>query len=167
MKLLSKRGFSLIELMIVLVIIVIIAMLVGTSKILVTDTAMRLELNKLHAVCQYAQRYAMASNQSQVITFNIPANTYRFHDREEKLVSGIQFGFIPGVKGPPAHPVSALSKPITFLEESITFYPDGIIQSGTIYLVNARNTIMYALSNAVSQVSHMRMYIYDGSWRLL
>lgn len=153
--------------MIVLAIIAIIAMLAGTSKILVHDIAMRLELNKLHAVCQYAQRYAMASNQAQVITFNIPANTYYFQGREEKLSSGMQFGFIPGVKGPPAHPVSVLSKPITFSEGSITFYPDGIMQSGTIYLVNARNTVMYALSNAVSQVSHMRLYTYDGSWRLL
>ncbi len=167
MKLLSKSGFSLIELMVVLAIIAIITMLVGTSKVLVTDIATRLELDKLHAVCQYAQRYAMASNQTQTITFNIAANTYRFHAREEKLTSGVQFGFIQGAKGPPAHPTSLLSKPITFLQECITFYPDGIIQAGTIYLVNANKTNMYALSNAVSQVSHVRTYKYDGSWRLI
>jgi len=91
----------------------------------------------------------------------------QFHDREEKLLSGVQFGFIQGAKGPPAHPVSILSKPITFLEESITFHPDGIMQAGTIYLVNAHKTRMYAISNAVSQVSHVRKYRYDGSWRLI
>jgi len=167
MKSLSKNGFSLIELMIVLVIIAIIAMLTGTSNVLLTDIATRLELDKLYSICHYAQRYAMASNQVQTITFNIAANTYRFHEREEKLLSGVHFGFIQGAKGPPAHPISPLSKPITFTGECITCYPDGIIQSGTLYLVNANKTTMYALSNAVSQVSHLRKYIYDGSWRMI
>jgi type II secretion system protein H len=167
MKWKRKSGFSLIELMIVIAIIALIALLTGTGNSALSDIATRLELDKLYALCHYAQRYAMASNQVQTITFNIPANSYRFREREEKLLSGVQFGFIQGAKGPPAHPVSPLAKPITFVEDHITFYPDGIIQAGTIYLVNKNKTTMYALSNAVSQVSHLRMYAYDGSWRMV
>ncbi len=153
--------------MIVLAIVAIIAMLVGTSNVLVTDIATRLELDKLYSVCHYAQRYAMASNRVQTITFNIPANTYRFMSVKKNFYQVCIFGVMPGVKGPPAHPTSVLSKPITFLEERITFHPDGIIQAGTIYLVNPNKTTMYALSNAVSQVSHLRKYRYDGSWRMI
>jgi prepilin-type N-terminal cleavage/methylation domain-containing protein len=167
MKLKCSDGFSLIELMVVLMIIACISMLVASSKLFLTDSTMRLELNKLCAVCHYAQRYAMASNQSQTITFNIPTNTYRFREREETLHPGIQFGFINGAKGPPANPTLSLSKPVTFTDGSITFHPDGIMQSGTVYLVNAQKTTMYALSNAVSQVSYLRKYVYDGSWRVI
>jgi len=153
--------------MIVLAIIALIAMLTGIGSSTLTDTATRLELDKLYALCHYAQRYAMASNQMRTITFNLPANSYRFREREEKLLSNVQFGFIQGAQGPPAQPTSALTKPITFVDEHITFYPDGIIQAGTVYLVNKNKTIMYALSNAVSPVSHLRKYAYDGAWRLV
>lgn len=167
MKSLNKIGFSLIELMIVLAIVTIIAMLTATSRMFFTDIATRLEIDKLYSLCHYAQRCAMASNQIQTITFNVSANTYRFGEREEKLSPGVIFGFIQGAKGPPAHPTSPLSKPITFTGEHITFYPDGIIQAGTMYLVNDNKTTMYALSNAVSQVSHLRKYSYNGSWRMI
>jgi prepilin-type N-terminal cleavage/methylation domain-containing protein len=167
MKWLNKTGFSLIELIIVLAIIAIIAMLAGTSANTLHNAAIRLEVDKLYALCHYAQRYAMASNEMQTITFNLANNTYRFHDREEQLVADVQFGFIEGAKGPPAHPSYLLANPITFSDNHITFYPDGIIQAGTVYLVNKNHTSMYALSNAVSAVSHLRKYVYKGSWQLM
>lgn len=132
-----------------------------------TDIATRLELEKLYALCQYAQRYAMASNNIQTITFNVSTNTYRFLEWEEQLTSGVQFGFMRNAQGPPAQPTSLLSKPITFAGNHITFYPDGIMQSGTLYLVNTNKTSMYALSNAVSQVSHVRKYKYNGAWHVI
>jgi hypothetical protein len=47
------------------------------------------------------------------------------------------------------------------------FYPTGIISSGTVYLVDKNKRYMYALSNAVSQFSYLRLYKYDGGWKLL
>ena len=69
--------------------------------------------------------------------------------------------------GSPGSPTHRIEKAITFPGSKIHFYPTGIISSGTAYLVDKNKQYMYALSNAVSQVSYLRFYRYDGGWKLL
>ena len=46
-------------------------------------------------------------------------------------------------------------------------YPDGIIQSGTVYVIDSSKKCMYALSSPISQVSYLRKYSYNGKWQPL
>ena len=163
----KMHGFSLIELMVVITIIGLIAVMVRINTSFFTARIVRAQLELLASVCQYARQSALATNTTEIIMFDTQTHSYRWRDRVEKLPLGLRFGVIPGVKGPPSNPTTTLSNPITFSGSRITFYPDGIIQSGTVYMVDAHNSIMYALSNAVAQISYLRMYRYDGAWKLL
>ena len=84
---------------------------------------------------------------------------------------GIQYGltpvFVDCVLNNLNIDVSKIEKAITFPGYAIHFYPTGIISSGTVYLVDKKKKCMYALSNAVSQVSYLRLYRYDGRWKLI
>ena len=162
-----RSGFSLIETMVVITIIGILAVTVHVNTSFFTASLMRAQLTSLCNMCQLARHTAMASNSTETITFDLRAHTYRWKDRVEQLPIGMKFGYIPGTKGPPSNPVAPLYTPVTFTGSHITFYPDGIIQAGTVYLVDTNATTMYALSNAVAHISYLRLYRYDGAWKLL
>jgi len=161
------QGFSLIELLIVLAIVAIIMGLAMTNLSFFDRILLRAELNKLQTTCLYAQRYAMTTNKKQILTIDKTNKSYRFNGRIEKLAPSIDFGFIAGTQGPPSSPHHAISSPITFKNETIVFEPNGIIQPGTIYLVDAKKQSMCALSSAVSQVSFLRKYRYDRKWDII
>jgi prepilin-type N-terminal cleavage/methylation domain-containing protein len=163
----KKKGFTLIEAMVVVCLFALVATL-GIMQLSFLDaTIARAEVDKLAAVCSYLQQKAIATNTECVLTFDIEKNEYRCDTIHEKLSQRISFGFLPHVFGPPGCPTHQVEKAITFPDSSIHFYPTGIISSGTIYLIDKKKQYMYALSNAVSQVSYLRLYRYDGRWRLL
>lgn len=163
----KKAGFSLIELMIVICIIGFLASLMIVNVSSFNSVIVRLELNKLYGTCLYLQKCAQATQKKQRLIFDIAHNSYFFKGHVEQLSSCVQFNVKDGAKGPPSHPVNAIDKAITFEHEQITFHPDGIIQSGTIYLTDKDNRSLYALSSGVSQVSFLRKYRYDNGWHLL
>lgn len=163
----KDAGFSLIECMIVIALIAIIVMLTGMSNSLLHQICVRGQLEKLYTFCHYARRYAIATNKPQTITFDTAHNSYSFLTYHEQLPGGVRFGFLHGTAGPPADPKITLSSPVSFKGNHITIHPDGIMQSGTIYLIDDNKTCMYALSNAVSQISYLRKYRYDGAWHLM
>lgn len=167
MKKILYTGFSLIELMIVLVIVGLLALLMTSNTLFFNRTIMRAQLEQVYHLCHLARQTALATNMAQVIEFDLVTNSYSWGNRKESLPRSIRFGFIQGTKGPPANPTALLYTPITFAGNKITFYPDGIIQAGTLYMVDEHATTMYALSNAVSQFSYLRMYRYDDSWHIL
>ena len=167
MKIMLHAGFSLIELMVVLTIIGSLVLLSTSNTLFFNRSIVSAQLEQLYSMCHLARQTALSTNQAQSIHFDIASNTYYWGDRKEVLPRTIRFGFIPGVQGPPSNPTTILHTPITFSGNKITFYPDGIIQAGTLYLTDEHQTIMYALSNAVSQFSYIRMYRYDGTWRIL
>jgi hypothetical protein len=128
-------------------------------------TVITSEINLLHAACSYLQQTAIATNQTQELTFNLSDNSYSMHDQTHKLPAHITFGVLPEAKGPPSSPHNILREPITFANDTITFSPDGIISSGTVYLTDSN--MLYALSSAVGHVSFLRKYRYDGKWHLM
>jgi Tfp pilus assembly protein FimT len=153
--------------MIVLTIIGLLVLCISGNTMFFNRSITRAQLEQLYSMCHLARQTALATNKAQTILVDIATHTYSWGSRKESLPRTIRFGFIPGTQGPPSNPTTILHTPITFAGNKITFYPDGIIQAGTLYLVDEQETIMYALSNAVSQFSYLRMYRYDGTWHLL
>lgn len=162
-----RRGFSLLECGIVLALLVLVLTLHVVQIPFLNRYIVRSEIEKMYAVCKYLQQYAMINRQQQELIFDITKNEYYFHEKKERLPKQVVFGFLSGAKGPPSSALSSIVKPITFDHQRIIFYPDGIVQAGTVYLVDCDKQFMYALSNGVAQISYLRKYKYDGTWLLL
>jgi prepilin-type N-terminal cleavage/methylation domain-containing protein len=162
-----KKGFTLIEAMVVVCLFVLLATLGIMQFSFLDSTIVHAEVDKLAAVCSYLRQKAITTNTEQILIFDEQKNEYRGEEIREILSSRISFGSLPKAMGPPGSPSHLITKPITFANSTIHFYPTGIISSGTIYLVDKNKQCMYALSNAVSQFSYLRLYRYDGKWKLI
>ena len=163
----TKYGFSLIEQLIVVAIVAMVAVL-SIAHLQYMDAIMvRAELNKLYATCLYAQRYAMTTNTKQMITFDIEHGSYTCNGHTEIVSPRVQFGFLSGAHGPPSAPHTPIANPITFKQQRIVFEPNGVIQPGTVYLVDTKKRHMVALSSAVAHTSFLRKYRYCREWVLL
>ena len=163
----KKKGFTLIELMVVICLCALIATLGVMQLSFLDSTIVHADIQKLVAVCSYLRQKAITTNAEYVLVFDTEKNEYRADGIREILPARISFGFLPGVLGPPGSPSHKIAKSITFLQNSIHFYPTGIISSGTVYLVDKNKKYMYALSNAISQFSYLRLYRYDSKWKIL
>ena len=163
----SCKGFTLIELMVVICLFGFLVTLALMNISFLDTTIVRTELDKLTTFCYYVQQKAIATNKEAVVTFDTTKHEYYSDKNREKLSSRVSFGFFDNAQGPPGQPVGPIKNAITFSGQRIHFYPTGIISSGTVYLIDKAKKSMYALSNAVSQLSYLRMYRFDGSWKLL
>jgi len=163
----NKPAFTLIELMVIISLLALIFGLTITRMSFFDHFLMRIEVEKLMSACLFMQQLAIATNEEKYLTFDMQKNEYQFAKHHEKVSSRIYFGFIKDIKGPPGSPHNVITKAITFPEQRICFYPTGIISSGTVYLTDENRRLLYALSNAVSQVSYLRMYCYDGGWKVV
>lgn len=143
------------------------AVLVGANSSFLSRMLVRAELEHLYTASYYLQRKALMLHAPQTIQFDRNNNTYEIDEKTYRLPSHVRFGTALGVKGPPSGPLSMVTNPITFLHNSITFYPDGVIQSGTIYLTDHHKSCTYALSCAVSPVSYLRKYQYTDGWNMI
>jgi prepilin-type N-terminal cleavage/methylation domain-containing protein len=160
-----KQGVTLIELLVVITLISMCCYM-AVSHFSHMNIYARNELDLLHQVCTYMQRRALVTGQQQTIHLNLHNNSYTFNGRTHQLARGAVFGIMP-VKGPPSSPHSVLQTPCTFKHNVITFYPDGIIDAGSVYLTNDNHSALYALTNAVSSYSYLRTYCYADTWRML
>lgn len=161
-----KKGILLIELL------VIIALLSTLSYVAIkqfTNSTLqtRIELQLLYQTCMYMQRRALVKKEPQTISLDLAGQCYHFEGKTHKLLPDARFDIIKGVKGPPATPTKILTSACTFKNNSITFYPDGIIDAGSIYITNKDHTLLYALTNAVSTYSYLRTYCYADTWNPL
>ncbi len=127
----------------------------------------RNELALLQSTCSYLQARAMANNEIQELLFDEQQQGYSHGESFHQLPSWVRMGILPAVKGPPSSPTAYLKNAITFADKKITFHPDGIIGSGTVYLTTGEGTDLYALTSGISHVSFLRMYHYDGAWKLV
>ncbi len=159
------HGFMLFEFMICLGIVVIIIGLAASNLSFLNRYLVATETEKLYATCLYMQRLAMVSGQEQQLIFDVGAQTYVYGATQQKLPVGVTFGFIPGIKGPPSAPLAPIRSAVTFPGSKISFYPNGLIQAGTVYLSDQHATCMYAISCPVSQVSYVRRYRYADGWQ--
>jgi prepilin-type N-terminal cleavage/methylation domain-containing protein len=168
----NNPAFSLIELTVVLALVAILATLVVTSSNIYSRFLVRAELDKLYSVCSYVNQLAQVTGSPQTISFNTQQANYSYENVQEQLAPQVIFGAVAGAKGPPSSPRNSITRAVTFPNNQIVFHPTGIMQAGTVYISSRhsgsqelRNT--HALSCAVSQVSFLRRYVYDGTWRLV
>ena len=166
----NKTGLPinrLVELLVTVSLVAIIVTIGAINLSFMNKSLVRSEMDSLYSLCTYLQRKAMATNTKQVIQFDVINNSYAYDNVSRKLPRQIRFGFLPGVKGPPASARLLIQSPVSFKGKKIIFHPDGIIQPGTIYLVDDTKQSMYALSCSVAQVSYLRIYQYAGTWERL
>lgn len=162
----DKNGFTLTELSIVLMLILIVSMLCLPALVHYASQQVAAETAMLKTACWYTQYYARTQNGQKSLIFNVAGNSYTFADTKHALHSLVKFGSLPNVFGPPASPHKQITAPVTFVGQRVTFSPLGIIQPGSVYLIDHNQTVMYGLTAAVAGVSHLRMYHYNhGRWQ--
>lgn len=162
-----KSGFSLIELLIVLLIMASTATIGIYSLHFLDRSRIKNELHLLHNTCMYLQRKAIATRQEQELTFNRAHNSYSFDQSTHQLPACMQFGTRTGIMGPPSSAKHPIATPITFAQEHITFYPDGTVQAGAVYLTDQRKQLQYALTCGVAQIVYIRLYEHIEQWKQL
>ncbi|GMU19455.1 MAG: hypothetical protein AMXMBFR12_06470 [Candidatus Babeliales bacterium] len=163
----NSQGFTLIELMIA---ISLSLLLCGISFVSFRSWEKSLIVTEMHlfcAACNALQQQAIATNTIQELCIDVNRNGYSFNGHQHFLSSGIFFDVALNAHGPPSAPHSLLNKPITFKENKILFYPEGMMSAGMICFTNSGRSILYAISSAVAHVSFLRRYFYDGTWHAL
>lgn len=163
----ANKGFSLVELLIVIAIFMILSGFVAINTRFLHKAVITTHIDLLYNACYYLQKTAMASGQMQELIFDEEDQSYTYNNSHEKLPASIRFGVLPDAKGPPSSPQHPLNAAITFVDKQITFYPDGIISAGIIYIIDDDHNHMYALSSGVAHTSFLRKYRYDGKWHLM
>ena len=154
--------------MVVITIFAILASLAIPSLLFLRQNTIEAELDKLQIICHLLQRQAVNTGHKEYMTLNINDHSCFYCNHTEKLANGVFLGFIPGVSGPPANPKQNIISAVSFPNQKITFYPNGTISAGTLYLTNLQKNVLFALTVPVSQVSLMRKYKYqDGAWTYL
>jgi Tfp pilus assembly protein FimT len=159
-----QSGFTLIELMIAVSLCMILGCVSMMSFRSLEKSKVVMELNLLCAACNYLQQHAVATRTIQELSIDAARNAYAFNGHEHTLAAGVCFDVALNAQGPPSAPFKLLEKPISFKENKILFYPEGMMSAGMICLTNANHTMLYALSSAVAHVSFLRRYRYDGRW---
>lgn len=162
-----KKGFTLVELMISIALCAFVITLTIVNVSFLNRGLVRSEVDKLFATCMYLQQRALTTGQQQILSFDTKNNSYNFTGKNCTLRPPVIFGFVPDTKGPPSSPSKKIKKPITFKEERILFSTNGAISSGTVYLTDVQKKSLYALSNGIAQISHLRKYCYSSKWNLL
>lgn len=161
------KGFSLFELLIVIAVAAILITVCSVNSRFLRVSVMQAQLDLLATTCAYLAQTAIATQTPQELIFNTDDNSYSFNNQKHMLPRSIQFGIRDAVKGPPASPAHTVHAPITFAHNTITFWPDGIISSGTVYIIDTGTKALYAISSGVGHVSFLRKYRYDGTWHLI
>lgn len=162
-----QSGFTLIELMVTVSLCVLLYSVSMVSVRLLEKTTVQMEMNLLCAACNYLQQQAIATNTIQELSIDAMHYSYAFNGNEHALAKGVCFDVALDAYGPPSAPYHILEKPITFKENKIFFYPEGMMSAGMICFTNSDRTILYALSSAVSHASFVRRYRYDRRWHVI
>jgi prepilin-type N-terminal cleavage/methylation domain-containing protein len=165
---LSVAGFSLFEIMVVITLLSIMLFFAFFYQGTMDQFMARTELDTLYLVFITLSQKAYYSNKDFTLTFNTHEHSYRYENVHHKLAPGVLFGYLSNLQGPPSHPIHPLTHPITFINNQVTFYRDGAIQAGTVYITDKNNSVSYALSSPIAQISYLRRYFYaNNAWALL
>jgi len=160
-------GFLVVEVALVLALILVIITLATPQFLFLKRQMVHSEIQKLIAEFFYHRAYAMATHQDLMLTVDPGRGTYGTQERMLSLASGVQFGFLPQLLGPPSQPTRLIDKAVSFLHNRINFYADGTMSSGTIYLLDSQNRRCYAVTIPAGQAPFIRSYEYQDRWVLI
>ena len=172
----KKISFTLFELCLVMALISVMAGLSFRLFLPSSQSLMRNQLRVMQTLFVYLQQKAIASNQDIKLFLDQEKNSYYFSINTDPSVHHLdnhhRFGFIAGIHGPPAKPTHLIDSFTTFKKQDnlhvITFFANGTISVGALYIIDNKQTTMGALTCSVSQVSYVRKYLYTGNmWTLL
>jgi type II secretory pathway pseudopilin PulG len=160
-----REGFLLLTIGIVLTLMLVLMSIAIPRLPPMRHFLLRMEIEKISMFFYFLQQRALMVHADQMLIFDEIKNTYSTKDYQEKLSSGIRFGFLPAVMGPPSKPQYSISKAISFANNTAIFYADGTISSGTIYITDDAHTALYAITVPISAISSIRAYRHNaGSW---
>lgn len=161
-------GTSLVELLAAVSILAVVISIAIPGILFLKKMAISAELDRLQIASQFLQKKAVYSGQKTYLYFNLHDHSYSYDQRLEKLSEGVFFSSAPQISGPPAHPKGPITQAVTFRKQKMTFYPNGTISPGTVYLNNQNQSDLHALTVAVSQAAFIRKYKYQaGTWLYL
>ena len=152
--------------MLVVALLVVIVTL-SLSYTTLRQQVVRAEVEKLYTLCRFFQQIACVTQTEQRLLIDPVAGTYSCGPYAYTLASGVCFNYMPSCYGPPSKPTNPISKPITFQHNTIIFFPDGTISSGTLYVTDADKKYMYALTAPINHISFLRIYKYGTGWTCL
>lgn len=154
-------GMSLLQCCIVIALIVFISSLSMHFMNVHSKSAVRFELEKLYAAIVMLQRTAIVHGVEQRLVVTPDIQSYAFGKTVQKLAQGVQFGFIPESWGPPAQPVYQILNSVTFKDNTIVCYPDGLVSAGSIYLTDKKSRYLFAITSGIVPTIFLHMYQYD------
>lgn len=157
-------GFFLFHTLIALSIVIVSLTLVSSYSTLWSQLGARAALETARTTLLYAQQHARTSNREVVVEIDQEKQTFKSDTFTHTFPSNMRFGTLPGIQGPPSAPLKQISKPITFEQNRVIFYPDGTIQSGTLYLVDTATQTQYALTIPVGHVRYIKLYQFTKQW---
>lgn len=163
----KNAGFLLVEVALVLALILVIITLATPQFLFLKRQIVHSEIKKLIAECLYQRMCAMATHQELVVQFDPVKSRYGTKERMQSLASGVKFGFLPALLGPPSQPTRPIDKAISFVNNRINFYADGSMSSGTVYFLDRDNSSCYALTIPSGQAPYIRHYEYQNRWVLV
>lgn len=160
----THAGFLLIEVMLVIALIIVIISLAMPQMSFLKKQITTSEIDKFASLCLSLRQCALVTGKDQELRFDVNKGTYSAHGQTHALASGVSFGFLKGMKGPPSKPDRALTQPVTFVDGKIVFFAQGSMSSGAVYFVDAAHTFCYALTSGSAQMPLMKKYEYQQRW---
>ncbi len=163
----AHKGFLVLELLLCIIIVALVSTVVWFNTIQIDNALVRTELDKLYLACHAAHNKAVTTGQKTSIHLDIADRKYAIDGQWVPLSSSVEFGWVPGAKGPPSSSRTTITKVTTFADNTINFLPTGDVSKGSIYIVDKKRRYGYALTISVGHVTSMRRYAYRGRWYLL
>jgi hypothetical protein len=155
---------SLTELVVVIAGFMILLLCSGQFMGMVQRMVARAELGLLALTIRTEQQKALLTGMEKTVVFTPEGSGYLAATQHHQFQHGIELGAPPGAYGPPSDPRTPITKPLTFPNHTITCYPRGNIQAGTVYLKAPAYQQYYALTAGVAQFSFLRLYQYRLDW---
>ncbi len=157
----TQSGFMLFELMLVVALVLICSTIGFMSYTRFKGTSIATDVSILNLLLRSAATRAVCLKKEQKIIIDQPGSALVYDGTRYALQDGYSFGVMPDTYGPPSAPQKIVTHAVTFVDKKISAYPDGTLQSGTLYITDGNR--QYALTTPVSAFSYIRVYQYNSS----